>query len=88
MARGHKLFEAMDRNPQGDWRVEDVELVCRTYGLEMRSPKRGSHFTISHPEMTKILTVPSRRPLKPVYIRALVAYINEVLGTAADDEST
>lgn len=74
----------MRRNPAGDWRIADIELVCRTYGVDFDVPKRGSHFTVSHPGKAEILTIPSRRPIKPVYIRALVAYILDVEGAAND----
>ncbi len=84
MAQGQKRLEAMRSNPQGDWRLADIELVCRTFGLSCDAPKRGSHFTISHPAHAKILTIPSRRPIKPVYIKALVSYILEVHGTSDD----
>jgi len=30
----------------------------------------------ANPQMTEILTVPSRRPIKPVYIRRLVKMID------------
>jgi hypothetical protein len=36
----------------------------------------GSHYKISHPNQREILTIPSRRPIKPVYIRELVKFID------------
>ena len=78
MSQGDKRLAAMRRNAAGDWRIEDVELVCRTFGLDCTAPARGSHHTVSHPDKAEILTIPSRRPVKPVYIRMLVAYIDDV----------
>ncbi|MGI9170803.1 MAG: hypothetical protein ACR2FH_11635 [Caulobacteraceae bacterium] len=72
----------MRRNPAGDWQIDDVAVVCRTFGLDCVAPTRGSHHRIAHPEATAILTIPARRPIKPMYIRALVAYIDEVGGAA------
>jgi hypothetical protein len=68
------LLEKMRRNPAGDWRIDDVELLCRNYSLSFRFGK-GSHATVHHPAAREILTIPARRPIKPVYIRKLVHYI-------------
>jgi predicted RNA binding protein YcfA (HicA-like mRNA interferase family) len=37
---------------------------------------KGSHFHAKHPNAREILTIPARRPIKPVYIRRLVRYID------------
>jgi predicted RNA binding protein YcfA (HicA-like mRNA interferase family) len=64
----------MRRNPAGDWHIRDVELLCGEYGLLFRFGK-GSHVHAKHPAAREILTIPARRPIKPVYIRKLVRYI-------------
>ena len=33
------LLERMRRNPAGDWQIEDVERLCREYGLNFRHGK-------------------------------------------------
>ena len=73
-----KRLEAMRRNPRGDWRIEDVAAVCREFGVECSPPKRGSHAKVWHPAMSEILTIPIHKPIKPVYLRLLVAYIDAV----------
>ena len=66
----------MRANPAGDWIMKDVETVCRENGFNCKPPTGGgSHFKVSHSEFSDILTVPTRRPIKPVYIRKLVALI-------------
>ncbi len=70
-----ELPEDMRRNPTGDWRIRDVESLCRTYGLSFRFGK-GSHVQLRHPAAREILTIPAHRPIKPVYIRKLVRYID------------
>jgi len=40
-----------------------------------RPGKGTSHCQIKRPAAREILTVPARRPIKPVYIRKLVRYI-------------
>jgi hypothetical protein len=69
------LLERMKHNPAGDWTIADVELVCKQHGLLFRPGKGTSHTHAKHPGSVEILTIPARRPIKPVYIRKLVRYI-------------
>ncbi|PIB90833.1 hypothetical protein [Caulobacter sp. FWC2] len=84
MSQGAKLLAAMAANPKGDWRIGDVEAVCRHFGVTCRAPSGGSHYTLSHPSSVGILTIPARRPIKPVYIKQLVTYLGRVTGPAND----
>lgn len=77
MARGAKLLDAMRANPR-DWRIKDVAALCVNFGIECSPPRGGSHFKVTHPAMFRILTIPARRPIKPVYIRELVRFVDEV----------
>lgn len=47
-----------------------------------RRDTRGRN--VKHPSAVEILTIPARRPIKPVYIRKLVRYIDEMRDSAAD----
>jgi hypothetical protein len=78
MSKAEKLFERMKRNPLDGFTIDHVKTVCRQNCLSFDPPTRGSHFTISHQSQSDILTVPSKRPIKPVYIRKLVAYVEAV----------
>lgn len=72
-------LERMRRNPRGDWRIEDVAAVCREHGVACEKSRSGSsHYKVAHPAVHEILTVPFKRPIKPVYIRKLVAFIDAV----------
>ena len=72
-------LQEMRNNPRGDWRIEDVEAICREYGIMCSAPRGGgSHYKVAHPRMTEKLTIPYKRPIKPVYIRKLVAFIEAV----------
>jgi hypothetical protein len=74
-------FDQMRRNPAADWSIADVEAVCREHGLRCSAPSGGgSHYKVSHPFQRDILTIPSRRPVKPIYIRKLVRFIDQVIG--------
>jgi predicted RNA binding protein YcfA (HicA-like mRNA interferase family) len=78
MARADKLLASMKANPASDWSIGDVERLCSAYGISCKSPRRGSHYTLSHPEIAGHLTVPARRPIKPVYIRLLIGMVESL----------
>jgi hypothetical protein len=78
----------MRSNPAGDWTIADIEAVCREYGVSCLPPRGGgSHYKVSHPASRDILTIPSRRPVKPVYIRKLVRFIQSVTREERDAET-
>ena len=78
MARADKLLAAMKANPNADWSMRDVEAICRAHGVACKAPRRGSHYTLSHPDIAGHLTVPAHRPIKPVYILLLVGMIESL----------
>ena len=67
----------MRSNPR-DWRIEDVGSVCRAYAVLCTAPRKGSHYKVKHGSIDTILTIPAHRPIKPVYIRDLVSFIDTV----------
>ncbi len=78
------LLERMRRNPAADWAISDVERVCSQHQVRCRPPSGGgSHYKVSHPSRPEILTIPRARPVKPVYIRKLVRFIDAVGGSSA-----
>ncbi len=75
------LRERIRRNPR-DWRIEDVANACRTAGATCTPPRKGSHFKVKHEAASEILTIPAHRPIKPVYIRELVRFLDALPGAA------
>jgi hypothetical protein len=74
-----KRLEGMRRNPQSDWKIDDVEALCNEFDINCSAHRGGSsHYKVSHPQITEILTIPFKRPIKPVYIRNLVKFIDAV----------
>jgi hypothetical protein len=56
-----------------------VATVCRQYGILCEPPRGGgSHYKVAHPMMAEKLTIPYKRPIKPVYIRKLTALVAAV----------
>jgi hypothetical protein len=76
MARADKILKAMAVNPR-DWRIEDLETVARAFGCNVRK-SGGSHVYFMHPQVSTALSVPARRPIKPVYVKAFVELIRGV----------
>jgi hypothetical protein len=81
MGKGARILERMRNNPR-DWRISDIETLCRDLGISCEKPARGSHYKVSHPTQVEILTIPGNRPIKPVYIRKLVAFGDAVVGAS------
>jgi hypothetical protein len=71
--RAVDLLERMRANPQADWTIADIERLCRGCGLTITAPRRGSHYEVRDPASGTTLTIPTRRPVRAIYIRALVA---------------
>jgi hypothetical protein len=74
-----KRLEGMRRNPAGDWTISDLEALCREFEVSCEPARGGSsHYKVSHPAMREKLTVPFKRPIKPIYIRKLVEFMDAV----------
>jgi hypothetical protein len=75
-----KLLRKM-RNHAVGWRIEDLEAVAKETLVECRRPGRGgSHVIFSTPGVREIVSVPSKRPIKPVYIKHFLPLINAAGG--------
>lgn len=72
------MLERMRANPKGDWRIADVERVCRETGADLLPPKGGSHYKLSHPKQDRVLVVPAAKPIKWKYIRQIADYLDAV----------
>lgn len=81
MSSVERKVEAMRAHPKGDWQIGDFETVARALGMTVRKGG-GSHVVFSHAASRMRLTVPARRPIKPVYVREFVAFIDEIRGQA------
>ncbi len=73
-----KRLEKMRQNPKNDWTIQDVISLCAEHGVACNKPTGSSHYNVSHPSQREILTVPFKRPIKVVYIKKLIAFIDAV----------
>lgn len=78
MSQIKKRYEAMVRNPRGDYTIEEVVAVAQHWGISCFKPKGGSHWNLKHRRIDGILTVPRRLPVKTVYIVLLLEMISEI----------
>lgn len=76
MSKAGKVLERMRANPR-DWRMESLEAVARRHGIQVRKTG-GGHFVFLHPDSDIAVTVPFRRPIKPVYIFQFLALVDDV----------
>jgi hypothetical protein len=75
MGTFEKLLEKMRRNPCGDWTMANLQTIARHMGIEVRNSD-GSHHVFSFPGIDEDVTVPYKRPIKPVYIRKFLALVD------------
>lgn len=76
MTQTDKILARMRNNPR-DWRIEDLEAVARAHGVNIRKPS-GSHVIFDHPGIVEAPSVPAHRPIKPIYVKAFVRFIEAV----------
>ena len=76
MPRADKTLDRMQANPR-DWRMGSLEAVAAAHGVNIRK-SGGSHVVFEHPGVAEAISVPARRPIKPVYVRRFVAFIEVV----------
>jgi len=78
MTKADKLLDRMVRNPAGDWTISDIQTLCDQLGWTCLPPTGGgSHWKVAVPGSDTILTIPARRPIKPVYIRKLMTFVKD-----------
>jgi len=65
----------MRRNPRGDWTMDNLLTIARRMNIEVRNSD-GSHHVFSFPGVEEDVTVPYKRPIKPVYIKKFLALVD------------
>lgn len=73
MTKVDKKLASMKLNPQDNWKIEDLYALAKRYDIHFRQPGT-SHVTFIAPNGIA-LTVPARRPIKPIYIKRFVELI-------------
>lgn len=76
MSKSETLLERMRANPVG-WRMETLEAIADRCGIQVRKTG-GSHFYFLHPDSAIAVSIPFKRPIKPVYILQFLALIDDI----------
>lgn len=42
-----KRLDQMRANPTADWKIADIQMVCREYNIRCIPPSSGSHYKVS-----------------------------------------
>ena len=75
MTKTDKRLDRMRSNPR-DWRIEDLKAIADHCGLDHRQPGT-SHVVFSFPGFDP-LSVPAKKPIKPIYVRLFVKLIDQI----------
>ncbi len=75
MTKVDKLLEKM-RNNSHDWRIEELKAIADRYKMTYLQPGT-SHVTFRTGTGEK-LTVPARKPIKPIYIKKFIELIDSL----------
>jgi hypothetical protein len=74
MGKYEKLLEKMRQNPR-DWRIDELKKIADRLEVDYRQPGT-SHVTFRSHNGNK-LTVPARKPIKPIYIKQFIDLVDE-----------
>lgn len=72
------MFSEMEDNPRS-WRIEDVIAVAKNYDLLIRT-QGGSHHVFGFPGIKYSMTTAAHRPIKAIYIKHFVEFIDKIKG--------
>ena len=74
------------RRTQTGWRIDELQSVADENGVGWRRPGHGgSHVIFSASGVREIVSVPAKRPIKPVYIKQFLALIDNALEVKQDE---
>ncbi|MSO97965.1 MAG: hypothetical protein EXR11_07075 [Rhodospirillaceae bacterium] len=78
MTRAEKRLGAIRRNPRGDWQLDDLKAVAARHHVLVRHD--GSSHAVFRSAQGAMLTIPARRPIKSVYIKLFISFIEAAHG--------
>lgn len=81
MGRSDKRLQKMRQSPR-DWRIDDIQSIAGGLGIDWQHDG-GSHVIFRSP-FGEHLSIPARRPIKPIYIAKFLALVDSL--KEADNE--
>ena len=86
MSAAVKMLQKMRRTQEG-WRIDQLQAVADGNGVEWRRPGHGgSHVIFSAPGVREIVSVPAKRPIKPIYIRQFLGLIDNAVEVKQNEQ--
>ena len=76
MSRTDKIIQKMRDNPK-DWRLDSLEVIAKRLEIKVRKSV-GSHAVFMHENSDIVVTVPSRRPIKAIYIHQFLELVDDI----------
>jgi predicted RNA binding protein YcfA (HicA-like mRNA interferase family) len=76
MGKVDKTMQRMRINPK-DWRISSLETVAKKWGIQIRKTG-GSHVVFMHTDSKLVVTIPAKRPIKPIYIKQFLNLIDDI----------
>jgi len=76
MSKHAKAVQKMRDNPR-DWRMDSLEVIAKRLDIQVRK-SGGSHAVFMHEDSRIVVTVPSKRPIKPIYIYQFLTLIDDI----------
>ena len=73
MAKADKLLDKMRNNPR-DWRLDQLKTVAERHDITWEH-EGGSHCVFRTADGDQ-LSVPAKRPIKPVYVKAFLSLLD------------
>lgn len=71
-----KMLRRMREDRIG-WRIQELKTIAEANFIEWRMPGHGgSHVIFSAAGVREIVSVPAKRPIKPIYFKQFVAFID------------
>jgi len=78
MSKAEKILEKMRNNPKADWTIQQVRTVAKAYGAVWDRPSGGSSHEIYRSKSGLRVTMVSRKPIKIIYIKLFVEFIDKI----------
>jgi hypothetical protein len=72
MGKADKILAKMKQNPR-NWRIDSIKTVAKNYDIQWRQ-KGTSHFVFIRND-GKTLPIPAHRPIKPIYVRKFIDFV-------------
>ena len=68
-----KLLNQIRNNPAGSWSIENLKTIATQNGIDFRQGATSHVVFIA--EDGRTFVVPARRPIKPIYLRKFVKFV-------------